>query len=230
MNSVARLENEIGIIFDDQNLLHQALIHSSYLNENPSLNIGSNERLEFLGDSVLGLVVTEEIYRLFPSFSEGELTRMRAALVQSRTLARLASSLHLGDYLCMGKGEEQSGGRGRLRTLACAFEALLAAIYLDRGLAVARDFVLRLLAPDIEQAGEHHVQADYKSRLQELVQKKWQVTPSYRTVAEEGPDHSKTFTVQVLAGKQVLGEGTARSKQSAEKRAAREALERLLNS
>lgn len=187
----------------------------------------SNERLEFLGDCVLGLAITEELYRRFPSLTEGQLTKLRATLVQGEALARLARSLGLGEYLYLGKGEERSGGRRRRSILAGALEALVGATYLDKGFSIAKEFILKLVGPEMATSIDRLTREDYKSRLQELAQGRWQLTPTYRTVAETGPDHSKEFTIEVLVGDRALGQGSAKSKQEAEKRAAKAALEGL---
>jgi ribonuclease-3 len=221
------LQDTLGIAFRDLSLLQQALVHRSYLNENPDFALPSNERLEFLGDALLGFVVAEKLYRGFPHLSEGEMTKLRAALVRKETLARLASSLGLGAYLYMGRGEEASGGRTRQSTLASALEAVMGAILMDQGFAAAQEFVLRLLDGEIHRATAGRLTADYKSQLQEIVQARYHVTPLYRTIEEVGPDHAKAFTVEVTVDDSVIGMGRGKSKRMAEKEAARDALERL---
>jgi ribonuclease-3 len=221
------LQAVLGISFRDEHLLKQALVHRSYLNENPSSNLTSNERLEFLGDAVLGFVVADELYSRFPDFSEGELTNLRSALVRGDTLSRLALSLHLGDYLYLGHGEEESGGRSRARNLSCALEAVIGAVYLDQGFDAARSLILSLLESKLERAAEDRTKADFKSRLQHVIQLEYKTTPVYRTVEEAGPDHAKVFTVEVLAGDTVLGKGTGNSKRAAEMEAAKQALQVL---
>jgi ribonuclease-3 len=220
----AKLEQTIGFSFRDRRLLQQAFVHRSYLNENPAFSLPSNERLEFLGDAVLGLIVAESLYHTYPDLPEGQLTRLRASLVQQRTLAQVARSLSLGEYLYLGRGEEASGGRQRPSLLASTFEALLGALYLDQGLEAARRLVLNTLKPEERLKGPEAIGKDYKSRLQEVAQAQRQTTPVYRTVAEEGPDHEKQFTVEVLVGGQVMGRGIGHSKQDAEQRAAQLAL------
>jgi len=220
------LQKELGISFNDLPLLQQAFVHRSYLNENPDFDLGSNERLEFLGDAFLGFVIAENLYREFATLSEGEMTKFRAALVRQGTLAQLASSLRLGDYLYLGQGEETGGGRKRPRNLACVLEAVMGAIFLDQGFATAQDFILRLFSRSFQQAIEEGLITDYKSRLQELVQTKRQERPLYRLVKAEGPDHDRRFWVEVAIGGEVLGRGCGKSKQLAEKEAARQALER----
>jgi len=221
---VNSLENIIGIVFSDKSLLTRALVHRSALNEQPDLAPCSNERLEFLGDAVLGLVTAEYLYHRFPEYQEGDLTTLRAALVCGETLAQFARRINLGQFLYLSKGEEAAGGRDREANLACAFEALVGAIYLDQGLPVARSFIQRFIEPEIGERMVPVVNKDPKSRLQELVQGEYQRTPRYRTVAEEGPDHAKCFTVEVMMGDRVLGRGTGRSKQAAERAAAEAAL------
>ena len=227
MTELESLEARLGVTFNDPSLLQQSLVHRSYVNENPETSLADNERLEFLGDALLGLVVAEELYRRFPHLSEGQLTRMRSSLVRKESLARVSAALNLGDYLLLGRGEEASGGRQRPTNLSRVLEAVLGATLLDQGFAAAQGVVLRLFADALEHLSETRLVADPKSRLQELVQSKWQVTPVYHTVAEEGPDHSKLFTVEVMAGGDVLGRGVGRSKQSAEKEAAKAALRNL---
>lgn len=227
MTDFATLQHLLAVNFSDSSLLQQALVHRSYLNENPDFPLSSNERLEFVGDSLLGFVIAQKLYREFPDLSEGEMTRLRAALVRMETLARLASSLELGDYLYLGRGEEAGGGRTRQSTLACALEAVVGAVLVDQGFAGAEEFVLRLFQGEFHRAIEEMAAGDYKSRLQEIVQAKQRLTPVYRTIKEEGPDHAKEFTVEVIVGDSVVGVGRGRSKQLAEMEAARTALEGL---
>jgi len=221
------LQSTIGITFQNLSLLEQSLVHRSYLNENPDFPLSSNERLEFLGDALIGFVVAEELYREFPQLSEGELTKLRAALVCRESLAHLAASLKLGEYLYLGRGEIQSGGRRRQSNLACVFEALVGAILLDQGYHAAKDFSLKLLRSELKRAIEEVHTTDYKSRLQELIQSRQQITPTYRIVKMVGPAHDREFTVEVMAGDVVIGRGSGKSKQIAEKEAARAALESL---
>ncbi len=219
------LQKDLGISFNDSSLLQQAFVHRSYLNENPDFGLGANERLEFLGDALLGFVIAENLYREFAVLSEGEMTKLRAALVRQDSLARLASSLKLGDYLYLGQGEEKGGGRKRPRNLACVLEAVIGAIFIDQGFATTRDFILRLFTQSFQRVTEEEA-ADYKSRLQELVQAKRQERPVYRLMKTEGPDHDRRFWVEVVIGGDVLGRGCGKSKQLAEKEAAKQALER----
>jgi ribonuclease-3 len=191
--------------------------------------LDSYERLEFLGDAVLGLVITTELYRRLPHLLEGDLTKLRASLVCRESLAQAACSLALGESLLLGRGEEATGGRRRDTILAAVFEAVAAAVYLDRGYAAARRFILRALGPELDQACREGgaPPGDAKSRLQELLQGLGRPTPRYRLAAKEGPDHRPTFTVQALAGEEVLGQGQAGKKADAEQAAARDALGRL---
>jgi ribonuclease-3 len=220
------LQVKLGISFVDPSLLHQAFVHRSYLNENPDFRLGSNERLEFLGDAFLGLVVAEFLFREFPDLSEGELTKLRSDLVRQDSLARLASSLGLGEYLYLGQGEERGGGRKRSRNMACTLEALVGAVFMDQGFEVTKELVLRLFASSVAELRERGLASDHKSRLQEIIQAERQERPAYRLVEAVGPDHDKTFWVEVVVGGEVLGRGSGKSKQAAEKDAARHALEK----
>jgi len=221
------LQETLGISFNNPSLLEQALVHSSYVNENSSLAPTSNERLEFLGDAILGLVVAEKLYQDFIHLSEGEMTKLRAALVCRNTLYRMARAIRLGDHLYLGKGEEASGGRSKPANLAGALEAVIAAISLDQGLATARDCILRLLNPELQKVLSYGAGVDYKSRLQELFQARQQLTPTYQVIEVVGPDHAKEFIVEVKVDDTVLGRGSGKSKKAAETEAARAALERL---
>jgi len=204
--------------------LHLALTHPSYAFENPVKAQEHNQRLEFLGDAILDFIVGEYLYHIFPGKPEGELTKMRAAVVNEHTLAKRAMSFALGEYLLLGKGEELSGGRERPSILADAFEAVIGAIYLDQGLAETQDFVINQLKPDIEEVA-HGNYGDYKTVLQERVQKKeGQVT--YHILAESGPDHNKRFVAGVFLNGQMLAQGEGRTKKEAEQAAAQLALTR----
>lgn len=217
----------MGVKFKDPALLEQALVHSSYVNENPQSTPRSNERLEFLGDAVLGLVVADELYAAYPDQDEGELTELRTHLVRRETLAKAARRLNLGEELLLGRGEQAGGGRARPTNLSHAYEALVGAIFLDRGLAAARRFVRRSLSDEFGSIAERAFPLDPKSRLQEISQSRYQAPPSYRLVDAEGPDHARRFTVEVIVDGRALGAGSGRSKQEAEKAAAREALDQL---
>ncbi|MBA7664841.1 Ribonuclease 3 [subsurface metagenome] len=180
-----------------------------------------------MGDAVLGFVITEKLYQDFPHFTEGELTRVRATLVRGDTLAHIATTIRLGDYLYLGKGEEASGGRHKPTNLAGTLEALIAAVFLDQGLVTARDFILSLLNEELQKIVSQGVEVDYKTQLQELIQSRQQPTPIYYVIEAAGPDHDKRFTVEVRVGDTVLGRGAGKSKRLAETEAARLALEQL---
>jgi len=227
---LASLQQTLGVSFNDAALLEQALVHSSYINENPGFAPTSNERLEFLGDAVLDLIVAEKLYQDFPHFTEGEMTKLRAALVRRDTLARMARAIRLGGHLYLGKGEEASGGRDKPANLAAALEAVIAAIFLDRGSTTAREFILRLLDTELQKVVSRGTGVDYKSQLQELIQAREQQTPTYHVIEATGPDHGKIFTVEVRLGETVLGRGSGKSKKAAESEAARSALEKLSTS
>jgi len=224
---LAALQQSLGVSFNDPSRLEQALVHSSYINENPGFALTSNERLEFLGDAVLGLVVAEKLYQDFPHSTEGEMTKLRAALVRGSTLARIARTIKLDDYLYLGKGEEASGGRRKPANLAGALEAVIAAIFLDQGSTTTREVILRLFNEELQKVASQGAGVDYKSQLQELIQAREQQTPAYQLVEAMGPDHDRRFTVEVRVGDTVLGRGSGKSKKMAETEAARAALEQL---
>ena len=219
------LEAAIGYRFQNITLLQNALSHSSYANERYHNSLMSNERLEFLGDSILGMVVAEHLYRNFPDRPEGELTRMRADMVCETALAAVADKLDLGKHLLLGHGEEQGGGRARASILADAVESVIAATYLDGGMDAARQFIDRFVLCNVP-AGRLHNQ-DYKTALQELVQQKKNQVLSYALVGESGPDHDKQFSVEVSLNGTVVGCGTGTSKKRAEQAAACAAIEKL---
>ena len=227
MGVLSALQQILGISFNDPSFLEQAMVHSSYINENPDSASVSNERLEFLGDAVLGQVIAEKLYSDYPHFDEGEMTKLRSALVSRSNLARIARNIGLGNYLYLGKGEEASGGRNKPTNLAGALEAVIAAVFLDQGPATAKDFILRLLNKEIQKVVSQGVQTDYKSKLQEFIQSRQQQTPTYYVVEAEGPVHDRKFTVEVRVDDAVLGKGSSKSKKAAETEAARLALERL---
>lgn len=222
MSKIDVLEEKIGYKFKNKNLIEQALSHSSYANERKQPG-GSNERLEFLGDSVLSIVVSDFLYKNL-NVAEGELTKMRASLVCEKSLHIFAKQINLGDYLHLGKGEENTGGRERPSILADAFEAVIAAIYLDGGMEAAARHILHFMPEDIH----HFVKpafSDFKTVLQEIVQKNPEEKVEYVLIGEEGPDHNKRFVVEVRLNSQVIGKGSGRSKKEAEQLAAKEALE-----
>ncbi len=227
MNKSASLEQALGIHFNDRSHLEMALVHSSYVNENPDLAPASNERLEFLGDAVLGLVFAEGLYRELPHSTEGGLTQLRSDLVRRSTLASMAGSIGLGDHLFLGKGEESSGGRNKPANLAGAMESVIGAVFLDQGWDATRDFILRLFAPKLEQVIRQGGAVDYKSQLQHLFQSRQQVTPSYHIMETKGPDHDRMFTAEVVVGNTVLGRGYGKSKKIAQTEAAYSVLEKM---
>jgi ribonuclease-3 len=221
------LQKILGVKFRDISLLEKSLVHRSYLNENQGIESDSNERLEYLGDAVLGFVVAEKLYKDFPDYDEGRMTRLRSVLVRRETLARISRSIRLGDYLFLGKGEDTSGGRNKSANLACALEAVIAAVYLDQGIIKTRKMIFRLLEEEWQKAIKKPATIDYKSKLQELIQSREQRIPSYQVTGTSGPDHIKTFDVEVRLGNEVLGSGSGKSKKEAETEAARIALEKL---
>lgn len=227
MPSIDTLMAKIGVQFNDPQLLESALTHRSYVHEHYQVTLQPNERLEFLGDSVLNFLTAEFLYTTFTDRGEGQLTAMRAALVRTGTLARFARKWGIGTFLRLGKGEEHSGGRDRDNLLADTFEAIIAAIYLDGGMDAARNILLPFLEADAARMVVHGLRLDDKSRLQERVQSERGVTPKYRTLNVEGPDHNRTYTIEVFAGDDVLGRGVGNSKQTAAQDAARAALENL---
>ena len=218
------LEGALGVRFTDPGLRQTALTHRSYAFERGQTI--TNERLEFLGDSVLGIVVTDMAYRTYPDMPEGSLAKLRAAIVNMTALADVSRSLGLGGHLLLGKGEEQSGGRDKASILADALEAVLGAVYLDRGLDVARELIERLFRPRMEAYARGEGDRDYKTILQELASQALRSLPEYR-LRDVGPDHEKEFTATVYLGGREYGKGTGRSKKEAEQQAAQEAFARL---
>ena len=221
------LETAVGYSFRNITLLQNALTHSSYANEHWHNSLMSNERLEFMGDSVLGMVVAEYLYRNFPDRPEGELTRMRADMVCEQALALIAERIGLGQHLLLGRGEEQSGGRKRVSILADAVESVIAAMFLDGGMEAAKAFINRFVLCDVPVTKLHN--ADYKTALQEKVQEKKNQVLAYTLIGESGPDHDKRFEVQVSLNGDVVGTGSGSSKKRAEQDAARDAMEHLFN-
>lgn len=217
------LERRLGVTFKDRALLRQALIHKSLTNDLGESGLGSNERLEFLGDSVLGMLVSEQLYRTYPDRDEGQLTLLRSALVRASSLAGWARQLDLGSFVMVGRGESRAGGRSRDALLSSAFEAVLGAVYLDRGFRAAKSLVIRFLGQELRQIGERQV-IDAKSRLQQVSQARFSVTPTYEVLDVSGAGHSPIFTVKVLAGGGVSAVAEGKSKQSAQQTAAAEAL------
>ncbi|MEG6521585.1 ribonuclease III [Desulfotomaculum sp. 1211_IL3151] len=222
-----RLKTRLGFKWHNPTLLIQALTHSSCVHESRGHGLCHNQRLEFLGDAVLELIISEHLYKLFPDRTEGELTKMRAASVCEPSLAKVARGLDLGRCLRMGRGEERSGGRERPSILADAFEALLGAIYLDQGLDISRDFVLNQLSPIIDDVVAGRLDRDYKTELQEILQQSSPEPLTYTIMDETGPDHDKTFTAGVIYRGAVIGKGRGHSKKEAEQRAARDAFKNI---
>jgi ribonuclease-3 len=222
-----QIESRLGVVFRDRALLELALVHGSHINETQEAQNASNERLEFLGDAVLGMVIAEALYQEMPDVGEGPLTATRSALVRRETLAAVARDLGLGTYLQLGRGEAASGGRQKEKNLADAFEAVVAAVYLDQGYPVARAFVLRHLQSRLQESHAHGATPNYKALLQEHLQSKNQPIPRYRVVSAIGPDHEKEFTAEALLHDTILGRGTGRSRKAAETAAASSALAQL---
>jgi ribonuclease-3 len=224
--ALAPLQRALGYTFTDIRRLQAALIHTSYVNERPGRGLESNERLEFLGDAVLGLVVTDHIFRTFPELPEGELAKVRASVVNSSALAEVAADLRVGEALLLGKGEDQSGGREKPSILADAMESIIGAVYLEGGWPAASSLVMHLFGDRMTEAAAGPGGQDYKTRLQELSARALEELPHYVVVAE-GPDHAKRFSATVYLGAEPRGEGEGRSKKQAEQAAARQAWEKL---
>ena len=223
MEDIEKFEEILNYKFKDKSLLVQALSHSSYANEKKKSRV-SNERLEFLGDSVLSIVVSQYLFEHLTHIAEGELTKLRASLVCEKSLYLFAKQIHLGDFILLGKGEENPGGRQRTSILAAAFEAVIAAIFLDGGLESASKHILRFIPEDIQRLKKPAF-SDFKTILQEIVQKNPEEKAEYVLAGEEGPDHDKRFVVEVHLNSNVIGEGTGKSKKEAEQMAAKQALE-----
>ncbi|MBW2171993.1 MAG: ribonuclease III [Deltaproteobacteria bacterium] len=223
------LEDMLGYHFKDNGLLRQALQHSSYVNEQRELELEDNERLEFLGDAVLDLVITHILMDHFRQTSEGDLSRMRATIVNESQLADVAHGLNLGQHLLLGKGEALSHGQEKSSILADAVEAVFAAVYMDGGYQAASEVIERLFSGIVSQMGERLGEEDFKSPLQELVQVRFKTIPEYKVIAESGPDHDKTFEVCLNIGNSLTAQGAGKSKKAAEQAAAKVALEKLLN-
>lgn len=221
-------EDVLGVRFHNGDLLTQALTHSSFVNEySGDQALEDNERLEFLGDAILDVIVTDMLFHKYPDVAEGELTQLRAALVKTESLARISANFRLGEYLRIGRGEENTGGRGRLPLLCAAFEAVIGAMYLDSGMKTVADFVMPSLLETLDYIIENNLHIDARSELQEKIQAKLSVAPSYRVADEDGPDHAKEFRVEVTLGNQIIGAGSGTSKRSAAQEAARVALQYL---
>lgn len=226
MTKLLPLQKKLGVTFKNSKLLLQALTHRSYLNENPDFEVGHNERLEFLGDAVLELIVTGHLFAVFPHKSEGELTSLRAALVNSEMLAATGMTLGINDYLLLSRGEKKDTGRARYYILANTFEAIVGALYLDQGYEACRSLIESTLLGKLSEVVERKLWKDPKSTFQEEAQEQLGITPSYRVIKEVGPDHQKRFSVGVYLGPALVAEGSGLSKQEAEVEAARAALQK----
>lgn len=226
---IKSIESEIGYVFKDKQLLIRALTHSSYSNENKKEKFKNNERLEFLGDSVLGVIVSEHIFNQYAALEEGQLTKIRAKIVCEASLGSAARALKIGHYMQFGRGEELTGGRTRTSILSDAFEALIAAIYLDGGMVHAKSFVISQLEPIIQDAVQGRLFVDYKTKLQEVIQVTKGNRIKYEIFKEEGLDHAKVFYTQVKLNDVVIGEGMGNSKKESEQSAAKEGLKRISN-
>lgn len=222
--NLSELEKKLDINFTDRDLLLNAFVHRSYLNEHPNFDLSSNERLEFLGDACLELAFSEYLFLTYPDRPEGDLTSFRSAIVNTVSLAETARALNLGEYLLLSKGEEESDGRNSEYLLANAFEALLGAAYLEKGFDAVKKIVDNFLAPKLEEIVKNELYKDAKSKFQELAQETKGITPHYLVLEEWGPDHDKNFKVAVFVGKSKHGEGEGQSKQKAELAAASDAL------
>lgn len=224
-NGFDTFKKRIGVSFDNERLLREAFTHRSYLNENREPGLAHNERLEFLGDAVLELVVTRHLFDKYPDKTEGDLTSYRSALVNAQILSEIASEIGMNDYMLLSRGEAKDTGRARQFLLANAFEALVGAVYLDQGLEAAAGFIGKTLLPRTERIVEKELWRDAKSLFQEKAQDEEGITPSYSTLSESGPDHDKHFIIGVYLGKELVAKGEGKSKQEAEQEAARKALQ-----
>ena len=226
MIEFSELEKSLGIKFKDKEMLAQAFCHRSYLNENLDFKNGNNERLEFLGDAVLELVVSDNLFKNHPNKEEGILTSLRAALVNSKMLCKIAKELNFGDFLLLSKGEKKERGKARQEILANTMEAFIGALYIDQGYDVCKNFVGKHIMPKLEMILENEDFIDAKSKFQEIAQEKKKITPRYEVLEEWGPDHNKTFVVGVFLEDKLIAKGNGKSKQEAEEEAAEEALKR----
>ena len=223
---IKELQERYGITFHDVDILEQAFTHSSYVNEHRNLNLSDNERLEFLGDAVLELLVSQYLYREYPTLPEGKLTKMRAAIVREDSLSMFAKACHFDQYVRLGKGEENSGGRKRPALLCDLFEAFLGALYLDQGTEAVHEFIKKVIFPKVA-AGAFSHEMDHKTRLQEVLQKSGDVFIDYRLIKEEGPAHERIFWTEVYVDEKLIGKGQGKSKKLAEQNAAENALSEL---
>ncbi len=221
MSGLDELQSSLGFTFNDPAILGQAFIHTSYTNENPGHQTGDNQTMEFLGDAVLNMVVSEALYHGFPALAEGKLTEIRISMIRQEKLAEKAADIKLGNYLMLGKGEEASGGRSKRNNLADTFEALIAAIFLDRGLDVARQFITSVFRKELAAVKSGKFTSNFKAMLQELTQAEFKTLPEYEIIESTGPDHDKVFVVSVALGDVVLAVGSGKTRKTAESEAAR---------
>ena len=227
MSGLDELQATLGVAFDDPAILGQAFIHTSYTYENLKRQTGDNQTMEFLGDAVLNMIVAEALYRGLPTLPEGKLTEIRISLIRQEKLAEKAAEIKLGDYLLLGKGEEASGGRGKRNNLADTFEALTAAIFLDRGLDVTRQFIMSIFSKELEAIKSGRLSSNFKAMLQEFTQAEFKTLPEYEIIESTGPDHDKVFVVSVSLGDVVLAVGSGKTRKTAESEAARTAYLKL---
>lgn len=227
MLNFSKLEELIGYKFKSRDLLKESLTHRSYLNEEPNWNLPHNERLEFLGDAVLELIVTEELFNRYPEYTEGQLTPIRSALVNYQMLALVAREINLEKFVLLSRGESKDTGRAREVILANAMEALIGGIYLDSNYTSAKNFIKKFILKQLEEVMNKELYRDAKSLLQEKIQEKIKITPTYKVLGETGPDHQKSFTIGVYFGDKLIAKGIGLSKQDAEIEAAKEALQKL---
>src|SRR3989344_1003347 len=224
MINFSEFEKKTKIFFKDKNLLKQAFIHRSYINENPRTGMGHNERLEFLGDAVLELIVTDFLYKKYPTYAEGELTALRSALVNAVIISEVATKIGMNDYLLLSKGEAKDNGKARQYILANTYEAYIGALYLDQDIEIVDKFIHKYLLPKTEEIVSKKLWRDAKSLVQEKAQEFVNFTPAYKVLKESGPDHDKNFTVGIYFGLSQIAEGKGQSKQEAEQKAAEAAL------
>jgi len=227
INCISQLEDKIKYNFKDEEVISTAITHSSYANERKAKKLSYNERIEFLGDSVLSLVISEYLYRMYPNLPEGELTVTRAKIVCENSLSKCAIDIGLGNFLLLGKGEELSGGRNKASILSDAFEALIGAIYIDGGFETARGFILKYMESIIKNCVEGKLFYDFKTQLQEIVQQNGEQHVLYNVIDESGPDHNKSFVTEVRINDVITGKGKGRSKKESEQNAAKDALDKL---
>ncbi len=225
MKDFSILEKNLGLKFNNKDILVQAFAHRSYLNENQDFNLEHNERMEFLGDAVLELVVSENLYKNYPEKPEGDLTNWRAALVNAKMLSSIAEELELNDFLLLSRGETKELGKARAYILANTMESLIGAIHLDSGYAKAQEFIEKYIMKELPKIIENKLYKDAKSQFQEEAQERAGITPAYKVIEESGPDHKKNFTVGIFLGNEMIAKGQGSSKQEAEEQAAKNALE-----